>query len=83
MSNIYRCNGYRAVRAEDSSEAAVVFANRMAREQFGRGGYARSVRCDSWAADGSGASYQAFIGYTPRGQNCTSGQNVSFYVSRD
>lgn len=60
-------------------EAAEVFANRMARKKYGRSGYCRTCKMDSYSQDGTLAQFSAFIGYTT-GQNETTGNNVNFTV---
>ena len=44
---LFRCNGFRPVRALGIAEAAEVFARRAARRAFGRRGYVRSLVEDS------------------------------------
>ncbi len=79
--NRYVSHGFRSVLAESFADATVVFANREARRQFGRRGYARTLNLGSYAADGSLAEYSAFIGYTT-GLNQTTGRNTHITVRR-
>lgn len=67
------------VETDTMSQAAQVFARRLARREFGRRGDVRVCNLDSYAADGSRAEYSAFIGLT-RG-NTTTGHNVRFTVN--
>ena len=79
----YICSGLRPVKAESNREAASIFANREARNRFGRNWYARTVNASSWSQDGSCVEYEAFIGYTPRGErNTTVGTSYRFTVHR-
>lgn len=78
----FTTNGCKAVNAETIKEAALIFAQRMARREFGRKGDARTCTMGAYAQDGSLAEFTAFIG-TTKG-NSTSGRNVHFtVVSRD
>ncbi len=79
--NRYTCSGFRAVTAETFSDAAIVFANREARRQFGRRGYARTLNPGSYAKDGSLAEFSSFIGYNT-GPNETTGHNTHITVRR-
>lgn len=79
-NDLFRCDGYRAVRAEGPDDAAMVFAERMARAEYGRAGGVRALRCDSWSLDGERYNYEAFIGRDAFG-GC-SGRNVWFQVVR-
>jgi hypothetical protein len=61
-----------------------IFAGRQARREYGKAGYVRLCNAESWAQDGSFATYNCFIGYTPRGSHnrgTTTGRNVSISVS--
>lgn len=63
-------------------EAAQMFADRLARKEFGKRGYARTCTQNSYAQNGSFAEYNAFIGYRT-GQHETTGRNVMFTVYHD
>ena len=77
----YICSGFRPVKADSNKEAANIFANREARNRYGRGGYAIDVKENSWSQDGSFVAYESFIGYAPRGQhNTTVGNDYRFSV---
>ena len=79
----YITAGCVAVMAEDMSEAAEIFANRIARKNYGKRGYCRTCNLNSWSRDHSLGEYQAFIGYTPAGKhnrNSTAGNNIRFSV---
>ena len=83
--NKYTTNGCRAVTAENMSEAAGYFANRIARKTFGKTAYARTCNRSSWNADNTLGEYDAFIGYTPAGKHnigTTVGGNIRFSVYR-
>lgn len=80
--NRYTSNGMRAVMAETMADAAEIFANRSARKEFGRRGYARTCTQNSYAKEGSLAEYNAFIGVRS-GQGETSGHNIMFTVYRE
>ena len=81
VTSKFLCNGFRAVRAESLSEAAEIFASRMARRAYGRNGYVRTCNQGSYAQDMSLAEYFAFIGYST-GCDETTGHNVNFTVFR-
>ena len=76
---LYRCNGYRSVRAEGIAAAAEIFARRHARRAFGRRGYVRTMVEDSYVPNLSIVEFAAFIGYST-GRNETTGHNVRFTV---
>jgi hypothetical protein len=64
------------------SSAAEVFANRAAREKFGRSGYCRTCALQSWSQDNTLGEFSAFIGYST-GRDETTGHNVNFTVYRE
>ncbi len=67
----YRSKGYKPVEADTIDDAAEIFAGRAARKAFGRKGFMRTLRIDSWTDGGRSATFQAFIGYTPRHEPMT------------
>ncbi len=79
--NLYRCSGFRSVRAAGIREAAKVFAAREARRAFGKRGLVRILYVDCCVEGGSLAEFEAFIGYAS-GFNETTGRNVRFTVSK-
>lgn len=79
--NLYRCNGYRSVRAESIRDAAKLFSKRAARQAFGRRGLVRMLYVDCCIDDFSLAEFEAFIGY-PSGPNETTGHNIRFTVTK-
>ena len=79
----YTTSGCRSVTAENMTEAAEIFAARMARKEFGKSAYCRTCNVESWSQEGSLGEDQAFIGYTPAGKhnsNTTAGKNIRFTV---
>ena len=76
---LFRCNGFRPVRALGIAEAAEVFARRAARRAFGRRGYVRTLVEDSYVPNLSIVEFAAFIGYST-GRNETTGHNYRFTV---
>ena len=76
---LFRCNGFRSVRALGIRDAAEVFARRAARRAFGRRGIVRTMVEDSYTRNLSIVEFAAFIGY-PTGRNETTGHNVRFTV---
>jgi hypothetical protein len=76
---LFRCNGFRSVRALGIHAAAEIFARRAARRAFGRRGIVRTLVEDSYTRNLSIVEFAAFIGY-PSGRNETTGQNVRFTV---
>jgi hypothetical protein len=73
---MYKTDGCKSVDTETALEAAEIIAGRIARRQYGRRGYCRVLRMESWSADY--AEYSAFLGYTRNGE--TIGSNVRFSV---
>ena len=80
MTKTFRCEGFRNVQADNAQEAAEVFANRLARKEFGKTGYARTLNLNSWTEDRKCFTYNSFIGYST-GRNETTGRNEWLYVS--
>ena len=79
----YTTSGCQAVTAENMSEAAEIFAGRMARKKYGKTGYCRTCNLESWSQDQTLGEYNAFIGYTPAGKHnrgTTVGGNIRFSV---
>jgi len=76
---LYRCNGFRSVRADSIRDAAEVFARRAARRAFGRRGIVRTMVEDSYTRNLSIVEFAAFIGYST-GPNETTGHNIRFTV---
>ena len=76
---LFRCNGFRSVRALGIRDAAEIFAKRSARRAFGRRGIVRTMVEDSYTRNLSIVEFAAFIGY-PTGRNETTGHNVRFTV---
>ena len=58
----YTCSDTRPIICEDQSSAASIAAGRIARRIFGKSARVGALRCDSWASDGSSATYEAFVG---------------------
>ena len=68
---------------ESIKDAAFMFADRIARKEYGRHrGYCHHVRCDGASTDGRYANYEAFIGHTVSG-GMTSGRNIRLSVYID
>lgn len=86
----YRADGFRPIHkstdmygeVQNVSDAAALFAGRLARREYGRRAYCRTIRADSWAMDGSSHTFEAFIG-TDDEQGNTVGRNVWVYVDVD
>ena len=76
---LFRCNGFRSVRAEGIAAAAEIFARRAARRAFGRRGIVRTLVEDSYTRNLSIVEFAAFIGYST-GPNETTGHNIRFTV---
>jgi hypothetical protein len=74
--------GTKRVRAHSAEEAANVFAERKARKAYGRRGYVRTLRMDSWAQSGTSATFEAFIGHDGSEPRTTVGHNVWISVTR-
>lgn len=67
----YTCDNFKSVRTgeehsyiliENGKDAARVFAQRLARKQYGKRGTVAAVRMDCYAENGSYANYEVFIG---------------------
>jgi hypothetical protein len=69
----------RSVVTDDMREAAMTFAGRIARRNYGRRGVVRVLRQDCTNQDCTLAEYEAFVGLTDR-QNQTTGHNIRFTV---
>ena len=76
---LFRCNGFRSVRALGIFDAAEIFARRAARRAFGKRGLVRVLNEDSHTRNLSIVEFSAFIGY-PSGLNETTGHNIRFTV---
>jgi len=59
----------------DARDAAWLFANRLAKREYGKRGYCHHVLMDCASTDGRYANYEAFIGVRVEG-GATSGKNV-------
>jgi hypothetical protein len=83
----YKVSGMRAVRAESFSDAAHVFALRLARRIYGRRGEYHSLNQSGWTNDAQGhtksAHYEPFIGVQTGGRAAyrMCGRNVFFTVT--
>lgn len=78
--NLYSCNGHRSVRAESLHAAGEKFA-RIKAHRLGTRGRVGACRVDSWARDGSAATFQAYIGRYNK-QECTLAGKNEWYVVR-
>jgi hypothetical protein len=77
----YTSPGFRSVEASSMNAAAVIFAERAARKQYGKSGYCGTCMQVARSTDGRSAEYSAFISYTLRGKhNETVGHNHPFVV---
>jgi hypothetical protein len=77
----YTSPGFRSVEASSMNAAAVIFAERAARKQYGKSGYCRTCTQVVHSTDGTFAEYSAFICYTARGQRSeTVGHNEAFAI---
>ena len=81
MATTYEHTGEGAVirRATSAKHAADI----LARREFGRRGFCRTIRLDSYTRDGTVQTYEAFIGRPVRGEHgTTTGRNVWIYERR-
>ena len=76
---LFRCNGFRSIRALGMRDAAEIFARRAARRAFGKRGLVRVLNEDSYTRNLSIVEFAAVIGY-PSGRNETTGHNYRFTV---
>ena len=72
----YPCLPHRPVDADSMSQAAEIFAARMARRKYGKSGRVAACRVDGYTPDGRTVDAEAFIGY--RAGDGTAGNNVRF-----
>ena len=73
----YVCGGFRAVEADGPTDAAQVFAGRLARRRYGRSGIVGTLRRDSWTEDGASVTFESFIGHpAERGGSMSRGDIV-------
>jgi hypothetical protein len=80
--NTYSASGFHRVKATEMKEAAEIFANRLARKQFGRSGYCRICRLNSWDEQGRFGHYDIFIGYNGE-RGTTIGHNELIIVHKE
>lgn len=73
----YTCEGLRGVRCNDKTEAANIFADRLAKKKYGRTAYARTLRINAW--NSTSTEYGAFVGVRT-GNHETTGSNIHFTV---
>lgn len=80
----YTCKGYRPIVMDTECEdinPARVFAERMARREYGRRGQVGALRLDSYTQDGTCSAYEAFIGAPASDGNGIVGHNVWLCVT--
>ena len=66
-------------KATDAKHAADI----IARREYGKRGFCRSIRLDSYTEDRRSYTYEAFIGRPVRGEpGTTTGRNVWIYERR-
>tara|TARA_R100000808_G_scaffold6072_2_gene18229 strand:+ start:11741 stop:11986 length:246 start_codon:yes stop_codon:yes gene_type:complete len=75
----YYCDGFQSVEADDPSEAAEIFAARLARREHGRAGRVGPVNMNGFVYGGGVWDYSAFIGYKGGGGGLT-GADVALSV---
>ena len=71
----------RDIKAESARDAASM----LARRDYGKSGYCRTLRLDCETEDGSSRTYEAMIAhevYVGRGRKETAGRNVWIYETR-
>jgi hypothetical protein len=71
----FRSPGNKSVIAENADEAALIYANRVARRYYGKLGRVASFYATGWAFDGSHVTYNAFIG-KPSESGGIGGRNI-------
>jgi hypothetical protein len=84
----YHVDGFQPIRQSEHpsgevqtvTDAARIFANRLARRTYGKRGYCYTVRADSWATDNSSHTFEAFIGRDVPNSGCE-GHNEWLYVA--
>lgn len=81
----YKCGKLRPLKSSEEirnvADAAMVFANRLAQQTYGKAGFCHHVRRDSTSALFDFANFEAFIGYRVRGVETVSGKTISMSVS--
>jgi hypothetical protein len=78
----FRCDGFRAVQAENAGAAAEIFAEREAHRKFGKRGFCRTLRLDSWSHSKKTHTYEAFICVPVRADRYVTGHNTWLTVAR-
>jgi hypothetical protein len=84
----YICENFRPVTVredeyDDGPGPARIFANRIARREYGRKGFVHNLRLDSWSFDGRSFNYEAFVGVSVKGEmHACSGRNVWFTLHK-
>lgn len=58
----YTCSGFHAVKTESATDAANIFAGRLARRMYGRQGVVGILRYDSGTRNGEMSVFETFIG---------------------
>lgn len=76
----YYSNGFRPVVSDSIKEAAEMFANREAKNVYGKKGFCRIMNVNCHSEDYSTIECCAFIGYKS-GRDSTTGHNFNFTVS--
>ncbi len=76
----YTSPGFRSVEACSIRAAAVIFAERAARKQYGKAGYCQTCTQRACSSDGTFAEYSAFIAYTPREQRSEAAGHNEFFA---
>lgn len=80
-SSRYSCEGYNSVLAWGFHDAAMIFATRAARREYGRRGFCHHARSDGYdPSNPDQRTFEAYIGVPgPDGRGC-SGRNIWIYV---
>ena len=83
MTATFRADGFRDVQADNARAAAEIFADRLARRAYGRNGFCRTIRLDSWTENRKSHTFEVFIGKPVRGERgTTAGHNEWLFVHR-
>lgn len=80
---LFRADNLRPIKAKTLDSAANIFADRIARAKYGKSGYCRICRLNSWSSDGRSATYQLFIGHDGSQIGTTVGRNIWITVYAD
>ena len=72
---------FQSVEADSGSDAVEIFAERLARKEYGKRGRVGAIRHDSSSMDHTSSTWEIFIGYKNDGG--LTGRNVWLHLSHN